>query len=144
MLSLCIFFGVKSNLNIHIKSFLCFLDLTPCSRVPLEKLILTHLVKKCQEIPCLLWNLKVHYCIHKGLPQIPVLIQMNLVHTFPLYFPKIHSNIILPSMSTSSKWSLPFRLKVMFILKLLKCLLELFFWQVITYGILISKSVTTH
>jgi hypothetical protein len=21
-----------------------------------------------QEIPCLLWNLKIHYCVHKGLP----------------------------------------------------------------------------
>jgi hypothetical protein len=30
---------------------------------------------------------------------------MNAVHTFPPYFSKIHSNIILPSTSTSSEWS---------------------------------------
>jgi hypothetical protein len=32
----------------------------------------------------------------------------NLVHTFPPYFSKIHSNIIFPSMPMSSEWSLPF------------------------------------
>jgi len=31
------------------------------------------------------------------------------VHTFPLYFPKIHSNIIFPSAPRSSVWSSPFR-----------------------------------
>jgi hypothetical protein len=35
---------------------------------------------------------------------------MNAVHTFPPYFPKTHSNIILPSTPRSREWSLPFRL----------------------------------
>jgi len=34
--------------------------------------------------------------------------EMNAVHIFPPYFPKIYSNI-LPSTSWSSKWSFPFR-----------------------------------
>jgi len=33
---------------------------------------------------------------------------MNLVHTFPLYFVRVNSEIILPSMPWSSKWS-PFK-----------------------------------
>jgi hypothetical protein len=32
----------------------------------------------------------------------PYLSQMNAVHTFPPYFPEIHSNIIFPSTLTSS------------------------------------------
>jgi hypothetical protein len=37
---------------------------------------------------------------------IPLLKQMHPVHTFPPYFFKLHSNIILPSTSRSSEWSL--------------------------------------
>jgi hypothetical protein len=36
-----------------------------------------------QEIPCLLWNLKVHYCVPKNPPLDPILRQLNLVHTLP-------------------------------------------------------------
>jgi len=37
----------------------------------------------------------------------PILSQMNQVHTFPHYFPKIHCNITFPSTPRFSEWSLP-------------------------------------
>jgi hypothetical protein len=69
-----------------------------------------------QEIPRLLWILKVHYLIHKTIPLVPILSQMHQVHTSPHYLPKIHSNITLLSMPRSSEWSLlsGFQTKVLY------------------------------
>jgi len=52
-----------------------------------------------QEIPHLLWILKVHYYIHKSLPSVPILSQSTSSHSF-----NINHNIILPSMPSSPKW----------------------------------------
>jgi hypothetical protein len=57
-----------------------------------------------QEFPRLLWNLKVHYRIQKSPPLVRTVRQMNPVHSLPLRFSKIHSNIILPSTPKSTEW----------------------------------------
>ena len=60
-----------------------------------------------QEIPHFSWNLKIHYCIHKSLPPVPTLRQINPIQTpSPSHVLKIRCNIILPSTSSSYKWSL--------------------------------------
>jgi hypothetical protein len=63
-----------------------------------------------QELPSILRNPKVHCYVHKSPTVVPILSQINPIHTIPFYLSKIHFNILHPPTSWSSQWSLYFSL----------------------------------
>ena len=60
-----------------------------------------------EEIPRISWNAMVRYRVHKYMPLVPILSQLDPIHTPTSYFLKIHLNIILPSMPGSLSLRFP-------------------------------------
>jgi hypothetical protein len=79
-----------------------------------------------QKFPNILWDHKVHYCVHKSLPLIPILGQINPVHDTPSYFSKIHLSItsdlhlVLPSDLFPSR----FTTKILYAFRFSPCMLH--------------------
>ena len=73
-----------------------------------ESFLRSYTFAASQEFPRILWNPKVYYRIHKFPPPIPILSQLDSVHTLTSHFLNIHLNIILPSTPGSPKWALSF------------------------------------
>jgi hypothetical protein len=59
-----------------------------------------------QEFFKILSNPKVHYCVYKSPPLVPIQNQIDPVHATPSYHCKINFSILRPPTSWSSKWYL--------------------------------------
>lgn len=72
------------------------------------ELILSWKANSCsatQDVPSILWNLEVHYYIHRSQPLVPIPSHMIPVHNLPSHFFKFHFDTILPYTFSQPCWS---------------------------------------
>jgi hypothetical protein len=95
----------QSNAITYLLTYLLTYVFTPRCRTVFEKPIVTQLFKK---FLLSVWKPKIYYCIHKCPPLDPILNQPIPVRPIDSYLPNVQLNVILPSTTRSSQWSLPF------------------------------------
>jgi hypothetical protein len=61
-----------------------------CISFNLSLMELSSFWEATQELPSILWNPNVHYRAHKSRPLVPIVIQINPIHTILSYLSKIH------------------------------------------------------
>jgi hypothetical protein len=83
----------KNIFSCILASVCTFKQLLPCIPEPL--FVKPIVCSANQEIPRILWHLKVQYSVHKSPPPVHVLGHMNPVHIHEPDFPMTHFNIIL-------------------------------------------------
>jgi hypothetical protein len=73
-----------------------------CYTYLLTELSLSWEAANCAALPSILWNPKVHHRVHKSPPLVPIMSQIDPVHTIPSSLSKIYFNNFHPPTSWSS------------------------------------------
>jgi hypothetical protein len=90
---ICLFLGHDLVIGLHARIYWWGKNITTCNNsMEMSPSWETASSPATQEFPNIFWNPEVHYHIHKSPTLVPILKQINSVHTIPSYLPKIHCN----------------------------------------------------